>query len=160
MKKTIKILSLILAFVIALVPFCASAYKVDGFTLEIKDWIQNDGIWFYDPNPIDNTAAICGYMGQDKDVVIPEIVGDKYKVTELKLNTPDMFENDAGGFPVLTSAANIETLTLPKTLKLISIGDPVVHVVDYAELQNADVVLLNVLCYLQVLIFHLLLHLD
>jgi hypothetical protein len=120
MKKTIKILSLILAFVIALVPFCASAYKVDGFTLEIKDWIQNDGIWFYDPNPIDNTAAICGYMGKDKDVVIPEIVGDKYKVTELKLNTPDMFENDAGGLPVLTSAANIETLTLPKTLKLIS----------------------------------------
>lgn len=120
MKKILKSFSVLLIFIVLISSFSVSAaYTVDGWDgLVISDDIKNDGTWFYELDEKTKTAKICGYMGQDKDVVIPEIIDDGYTVTELVLNTAGM--NEQLPFPIFGTQKYFETLTLPKTIQLIS----------------------------------------
>ena len=118
MKKAIKTLSIVFVLAIILATFCVSAVDLNKLD-DIQPQIKNDGVWVYKLDARNNTAKIYGYIGSDKDVVIPEIIEDEYAVTELVLNSEDVFYwNDT--FPIFGTQANFETLTIPKTLKLIS----------------------------------------
>lgn len=119
--KTIKILSLILVFIFAIHPLYVYAdYKIESFEeFEISGNVLNDGEWFYQLEEIDKTATIYAYNGKDLNAVIPEVVENDYKVTTLSLESECITR---GGLPTHFPVFNtqIESLTIPKTLELIT----------------------------------------
>lgn len=83
--------------------------------------VRCDGTWYYSVNEEPKTATIWAYKGKDKNVVIPEMFEGKYKVESLVLLSTGV-SNDKMKLPVRFPAfeREIETLTIPKTLKFIT----------------------------------------
>lgn len=63
----------------------------------------------------DNTIYICDYHGTDKDVIVPEYISD-YPVTSIMMPLMPESYNDGSG-TVARTGTEIETVTLPKTIK-------------------------------------------
>ena len=116
MKILRSILCVAVAILLCAVPFSASAVTVGD--IELENGFETDGAWVYQTHKSDQTATIFAYLGSDLNAVIPEKVENIYTVTEVCLTAG--YEIYEGGswldhFPVFTE--NIQTLTIPKTIK-------------------------------------------
>lgn len=118
MKKTIKFIAIVFAFVMMLSAFCAPITANSDFEPRFSSEVEVNGNWYYVRNG--KQITIIAYRGTDTELAIPEKIGE---YTVIGLNLKYGVSNKAGDrfyFPCFDN--KIETLAIPKTLKFISGG--------------------------------------